>query len=457
MITRFCSISFLMMIFLCSVTLTVSAQTKVANAETRSETGSLRTEDEAQNEEIKKLREELRKEREFRGQQQAVLESLVKKLDDLAAAVNGPKAENRPVAPVVAENTTVSTAATNPDGATAKPQDKPVNAVEAGFGKIEFTGLIQGWFAAGDRGFGDTFRIRRAELRFSGQILPEVKWSVMFDPAKALSLNSSTTTINGVPVIRTVGVNQASRIFQEAFITLGYFKRANIQVGQFKIPLSQEGLQSSSALDTVERALFMSDRSRGGGLGDARDLGIMAFGALGKQLDYQIGIFNGAGETQNDVDANDEKAFAGRFVFKPSAIKGLAMGTSGAWAPRTQTLNPQHHRVGFEAVYQRDKLRLKSELMLGIDGDVHRRGYYAHAGYRFRPKVEGIFRVDTFDPNTRLESTSATVTERDYIGGINYYIRENNFKLQLNYLRKTFANGVTPPRNLFIVNLQTAW
>jgi hypothetical protein len=183
----------------------------------------------------------------------------------------------------------------------------------------------------------------------------------------------------------------------------------------------------------------------------------MAFGPLGKQFDYQLGVFNGTGETQNDVDTNDEKAFVGRFVFKPAAIKGLSIGTSGAWAPRTGTANPRHHRLGFEAVYQRENLRLKSELMLGIDGDIHRRGYYAHAGYRFLPKVEAIFRFDMFDPNTRLESTTASVTERDYIGGINYYIRDNNFKVQFNYIRKTFTNGVTSSRNLFIVNVQTAW
>jgi len=49
------------------------------------------------------------------------------------------------------------------------------------------------------------------------------------------------------------------------------------------------------------------------------------------------------------------------------------------------------------------------------------------------------------------------VTERDFITGFNYYIKENNFKIQLNYTRKTFANSVTPSRDLFIANLQTAW
>ena len=95
--------------------------------------------------------------------------------------------------------------------------------------------------------------------------------------------------------------------------------------------------------------------------------------------------------------------------------------------------------------------------MTGVDGDVHRRGYYAHIGYRSHPKVEGIFRFDMFDPDIRSEVSAASATERDYIGGVNYFIKENNFKLQFNYIRKTFASPAVRSRNLFLVNLQTSW
>jgi hypothetical protein len=61
------------------------------------------------------------------------------------------------------------------------------------------------------------------------------------------------------------------------------------------------------------------------------------------------------------------------------------------------------------------------------------------------------------DPDRRLETNALNVTERDYIMGVNYYIHEDNVKLQFNYLRKTFENGISPSRNLFLVNLQTSW
>ena len=418
-----------------------------------------------QNIEIEKLRAEIRNEAALRKAQQQQLEGLLEKLDRLTAALSGEPAKKDTnagaAAPATSTESSPSRAASKAVSAVAearKPsQTAAPNNVETGIGKVKFTGLVQGWFAAGDQGFNDTFRMRRAELRFTGDIMPNVRWSVMFDLAKALSVNTTGSSISGSPVIRSVGVNQASRVFQEAHITLSHFKKANIQIGQFKIPVSHEGLQSSAALDTVERALFLTDRGRGGGLGDARDIGIMAFGPLSEQVDYQFGIFNGVGENQNDVDQNEQKAVAGRFVFRPSILKGLQIGGSGAFGVGSDLPSLRKDRLGAELVYSRGRFKIKSELMTGVDGDIHRRGYYAHFGYRFHPKVEGIFRFDMFDPDIRSETSAASATERDYIGGINYFIKENNFKLQFNYIRKTFASPAIRSRNLFLVNLQTSW
>lgn len=413
--------------------------------------------------EIELLRSELRKETELRSQQQALLESMMQRFESLVASLPKAAAADQPATVDMASqnknpaaqpnNLAVTTSVVK----TAAPQATPPGVVESGFGRIKFTGLLQGGLVSGDEGVNDTFRVRRAELRFTGDILPKLKWSVMFDLAKALSVNTTTSTINGTPVIGSVSVNQPSRIFQEGFITYAHSKKANFQIGQFKIPLSQEGLQSTATLDTVERALFLTDRSRGGGLGDARDIGAMLFGALHKQVDYQIGIFNGVDESQNGPDQNDQKAVVGRIVFRPSFIEGLQIGGSGAYGTAPRSPNPRRDRLGGELVYQRGKVRVKSELMTGINGDTHSRGYYAHFGYRIQPKLELIFRYDTFDPNIRLDTTGANVNERDYLSGVNYFFKNNNLKLQLNYVRRTFANGVVPSKNLFLANLQTSW
>jgi phosphate-selective porin len=245
-------------------------------------------------------------------------------------------------------------------------------------------------------------------------------------------------------------------MLQDAFITLSYWKRVNINVGQFKIPLSLEGLQSSANLDT-ERALFASDRSRGGTFGDVRDLGLMLYGPLTKRIDYQIGVFNGSGENQNDVDKHDQKVVAGRLVVRPSFIKGLQLGGSGVWGNGQRADRPRRDRLGAEAFFAHGHVSFKGELMTGSDGPIHRRGYYGHFGYHFAPKFQAVFRLDTWDPDISKETTTASATERDYVAGFNYFIRERYFKLQFNYLRKTYANHLLPSRNVLLLSLQTWW
>lgn len=367
-------------------------------------------------------------------QQAALIEDQRKRLDELKSKAEAPAA---------------------PQPAKAAPP-KQVNNVESGAAKVRFGGLVQGWFGAGDQGFKDTFRIRRTELKFTGEITPEVRWTLMIDPAKALSLNNTYYTADGTRMVVETSPNQSSRVLQDVFITLGYLKPFQVDIGQYKVPLGLEGTQSSATIETVERALFSSDRGRGGALSDVRDIGVQFRGPLGKYVDVQAGFFNGVGETMNEVDRNDQKAIIGRLVVRPPFVKGLQIGGSAAWSNSGAPDRPRRDRAGAELLYKRDRVTLKSEFMSAEDGDLHRAGYYVLGAYRFG-RFEPVFRFDAFDPDTRLETVSANATERDYVVGLNYFLTEHNAKLQINYLRKTFANDLARPRNLVLVNLQTSW
>ena len=422
-----------------------------------SEVESLRRQVEEQKARIQQLQADMRQQSQSLEKQQKLLEELVLKTERLGSAGPGVRVINASAsAPAAGDAEPAAVTQTAPAAAqTTPPQPE---GVRPGYGKIKFGGLVQAWFAAGNQGFSDTFRIRRAELEFSGEINPKVRWKVMIDPSRGLSLNRTFTTIAGTPVVRDVSVNQGSRILQDAFVTLGYVKHMDINVGQQKLPLSLEGTQSSSRLDTVERALFLSDGGRGGSLGDVRDLGVTFTGSLfSTSLDYYVGVFNGVGLTQNDVDRNDQKSVVGRLVYRPAFAKGLQVGGSGAWENGGFADRPRRDRLGAEGRFVRGPVTLKAEVMSGKDADLHRLGYYGHFGYRFVPKLEGVFRVDTFDPDRRRETNAADVRERDYVAGLNYFIEENHVKLQFNYLRKTFKNDIVRPRNLVLVNLQTAW
>ncbi|MEK6372237.1 MAG: porin [Acidobacteriota bacterium] len=306
---------------------------------------------------------------------------------------------------------------------------------------VKFGGLIQGWYVAGDAGFNDTFRIRRAELRVSGDLTRKFGWVLMIDPAKSLTVSSGT-------------VNQASRVLQDAFITVAVPHGATVQFGQYRVPLSREGVEPVVTLDTVERALFLADRARGGNYGDIRDIGVSLRGTLGGRYDYHVGVFNGSGESQNDTDREDRKAVVGRFVARMPG--GLRLGASGAWGGAAEVGRPRRDRLGGELLYTRGPVKLAAELMTGRDGALERRGFYAHAGYRFRPRLEGIVRVDGWDPDTSRDGGLAAATETDYTIGFNYNPIAT-LRLQANAVHKVFSDDALEDRNLLLINLQTSW
>jgi phosphate-selective porin O/P len=355
-------------------------------------------------------------------QQAAQVESLRAELARLEASIQGRQAASPVPAPAV------------PTPAPA-PAPAPPPAPT-----IKFGGLLQGWYVGGDAGFNDTFRIRRSELRVSGELAKKFGWSVMIDPSKALTLTSGA-------------VNQPSRALQDAYITVAGPHASTLVVGQYRIPLSREGLEPAGALDTVERALFLSDRARSGNYGDIRDIGVSLRGTLGGRYDYNFGVFNSSGEFQNDVDRDDRKALVGRFVAR--VTNDLRVGGSGAWGGPAEVGRPRRDRLGGEVLYTHGPVKLAAELMTGTDGVFDRRGYYLHAGYRFRPRLEGIARVDGWDPDrSRLGGRDAD--ETDYTVGFNWSV-VSTLRMQGNVVHKMFSDDALDDRNLLLINLQTSW
>ena len=356
--------------------------------------------------------------------------ALLRRLEAAEARIQALEARLAAAAPAVAPS---------PAPAVEPPPERPVTHRSSA---VAFNGLVQAWYAAGDAGLRDTFRIRRTELYFNGRITDGARWQVMVDPSKALALEAGGGA-----------VSQSTRILQNALVTFDVGPRAQVSVGQFKLPLGYEGRQPSGRLDTVERALFASDRARGGGLADVRDIGLLARWADGP-VEVQGGVFNGIAESQNDVDRNDQKALAGSLAWRP--WQGLHLGASAAWGNGGGE-RPRRDRAGAEVELLRGRLTARSEVMAGRDGDAERLGYYGLLGFRLVPRLEGVLRIDAFDPDTRSEAAPPTASERDYVAGVNVFLSRHNLKLQANYLRKTFEGGVLPSRNVVLLNTQAFW
>jgi hypothetical protein len=337
------------------------------------------------------------------------------------------------------------------------PPPPPVITVDTGGAKLRLSGLVQGWYTASSAGTADTFRLRRGEIKLGGEVNRRVRWDLVIDGAKPLSVSNSYVNVDGQRVMSDTSLGQSGRMMQDAFMTLTHSPAFAVAVGQQKLPLAMEGVQSSSRLETVERALFMSDKGRGGSYGDIRDFGVTAKGKIAKgQIEYSGGVFNGFGETQNDVDRDGQKPFMGRLVARPLAVKGLAFGSSYGRTMAHAGLPTRRDRLGVDASFARGRLLVASELMTGHDGVLARKGYYTHATYRIVRDIDAVFRADTFDPDTTTDTTTANVAERDWLGGINWRLAGPSAVVQMNYVRKTFLD-VQPSRHVLLANVQTAW
>jgi hypothetical protein len=237
------------------------------------------------------------------------------------------------------------------------------------------------WYAQGDGGFLSTFRVRRAEIKLTGDASSRARWTLAVDAARALTTTSATTDVGGTSVVTGTAVNQGSRLLLDAFLALALPGRLELDVGQFKLPIGLEGgVQSPVVLETVERAMYTSDRARGGNYGDARDVGVLLRAPSGRDVDLSVGVFNGMGESQNDTDRNRQKAIVGRAVARLPFLRPLALGASGAWNTRSDADSARHQRAGVDARLALGGLLLKSEYMGGRDGQRRGAGWYGHVG-----------------------------------------------------------------------------
>lgn len=346
--------------------------------------------------------------------------------------------------------------------AIALAQERPDTIVTSGAGRLTFGGLLQVWYLENAPSPERTFRIRRTELRLSGSFTPRMRWTVMIDPSRALDFIEDSTIVNDSIVVPTVEVNQSSRILQDAFLSVDLARALSLDVGQRKVPLSLEGLQSAAALRTVERALMLSDRGRGGDLADVRDIGVMAYGGLTTQIDYQLGVFNGLGENQNSVAVKDAMAVAARVVLRPG-VPGLQLGASGGVngriggaASRRLPFAPRD-RLGVDGYFQGGRWTAQSELMTGRDDDARRLGAYGLAAFRFVPAFEGVARIDYFDPDRDRDDDRSTTHELDYLLGANFYLLEERMKFQANAVAKTYGDEGPASRIMLLFNFQAAW
>jgi phosphate-selective porin OprO/OprP len=347
--------------------------------------------------------------------------------------------------------------------------DKPGSITVRPLGKevdLRLGGFIQGQAEFGDKGDSrwatgnDRFLLRRARINATGTFAEHFDFKIEFDLAGTLS--------------DTTGLRAG---MTDGYINWNRYDWANVKVGQFKTPFGYEQLLSDTKLYTAERTLA-NDRLTMG-----RQLGVQVGGdVLEKRLFYASGMFNGSG-VNNNYNDNDSFMFVerlggipwqgklfnkdgkwsvagnvfysddrgltgmGDFGFDSSAApgvdgiftgvrKGAAADTQFRWGPVDIWL--EYFLVNFDP----DN---------GIPArDFNSEGYYAQAGYfLWKDKLQALVKYESFDPNVDKRGN----TTDTWTFGMNYYIKGDDLKLQLNYLLFDAA-GQPPDRSKLILRMQ---
>jgi|GEM_PF-1431233 len=390
--------------------------------------------------------------------QQSSVEDRLKALEQQAQENKGLKER---VKKLEDENEALKKQVADLGGAPAlKPGEVPKDAgVKVGVGNLKLDGLMQVWFMHDPtRTFGakanaeNTFRLRRGEIKLSGDIMPDIGFDIMIDPAKLLSVNQQTSA----GVVTNVSVNQNSAILQDLDVRLRFTKMfpeiagfaPNLEaiIGQQKTPITEEGYRSSAKLDLVERSQI------GRTFGDRRSTGLLLKDSY-QYVDYYVGVFND-GFLLNDVDNNNAKTVAGHLVLKP--LPDWRIGAFGQ-AGDTGASNADQDRWGFDTQYERDRISFKAEYAHGRDGTVNSQGFYLQPGYYLiKDKLQLVGRYDWFDPNNDTSHNEI----QEISGALNWYFYKHNAKFQFEYMRRINQAppaGVQENEDVLLMNLQTAF
>lgn len=274
--------------------------------------------------------------------------------------------------------------------------------------KIDSNVLLQVWALDDTTAANDAnanFRIRRTEVKLSSKYSSTLKWFLMFDPAKNLSSGAISSTND-------------NKILQDAAVVMGLTPELELTMGQFKIPTTAEGLDSSSELLLAERSylsrIFGDRRETGGQLAyNGNGFKVKAMGSNGQ-------VTPGATGT-NINDTNNSKDFNARLDVSATDMIQVGVFTSQS-----------HSTAGFG---QRSGLNVRwndGVSLIHLDGvqaqelGVDKNGMVATVGYKINDQWQPVLRYENFQNTTA--STSGSV----YYAGVNYNASKQN-KVQLSW------------------------
>jgi hypothetical protein len=273
-----------------------------------------------------------------------------------------------------------------------------------------------------------TFRLRRAEVKVKGDIVPKlVGYQVMIDPARALEVNQAKVAApNGTdtvtvaqPPVDASGKFSALTILNDFFITF-QSDYADVSLGQFKIPVSYEGYNSASKILFPERAPVARL------YGDKRDMGLRIEKKLGDYFGYSAGLFNGTGQNRLDDDTEKDGALRLEGYLEGATVAAVGYTTLG------KRQKASRDRVEVDVKYDAHDAYLIGEYIHAWDTKgggkaVEGHGGYVEAAYTLFKHLQPMVRVGDVEPDMDKPGDHYW----HYEAGVGWLLQKNEAKLQL--------------------------
>jgi len=292
-------------------------------------------------------------------------------------------------------------------GQGATPPASPSPTVKVGvtiFADYTVTQTPKATDANGEKVTANTFSVGRSYLNVTGSVSQRVTFRITPDIARV-----------------TDGSLSGSQLFRlkYAYFDVALPHRTSVRFGMQQTPFidGQEGVYRYRFQGT-------SFAERDGGLASS-DVGITARTAMGAYGDVHVGIYNGDGYTRAEV--NDQKALMARVTVRPMPAHEIAKGlrVTGYLHADEYVQGAPRNRIVLSATFEHARFNAGADYVRRVDQPTPAAAEITGQGYSFfvtpfaKQKgdgVEGLLRVDRFEPNTTVDAAWTRV-----IAGVAYW------------------------------------
>ncbi len=327
------------------------------------------------------------------------------------------------------------------------------------------------------------FFLRRSRVGFQGKINEDLSWRVWFaydnvglDPHTALAKNNN---------IGLVGVNTNNQQFYlwDAFFTYALHKKwANITVGYFRPQVGRESITAGFEVNSFEKALTnFYPRQHLVGTGPGRETGVNIGGLYNDEkgkwgINYNFGVFNtdkfSSGSGGDNLlytarvalslgDPEMKKYGMGYKVNYFGKRNGITFAVNYAYQGRSKDTNT--FPLADTTKWTNTSIQFKSNQLIGFDilanykdftfnaeydelkreFDVSSLNYkdkvwHVRAGYNFTLPNKTILEPAITYSEWKGDATSLNGNGKFKVTdiGLNWYIKQNNLKLNLHYVNQ---------------------